>query len=171
MPPGDLRAISLHWTAYDYERFFPAYHFCLTGARDVIVHHTHDLRENMRDVRIDAGAPYAAHTRGRNSWSIGISIAAMQDATPADFGAYPITQAQREAMCVVAAALARFYRIVPEAVRTHAEAALDDGYFGAGSDDLRWDIARFAPSPEPLVPAEAIACGAWFRERVRALLG
>ncbi|MBV9440908.1 MAG: hypothetical protein JOZ24_13035, partial [Candidatus Eremiobacteraeota bacterium] len=52
-PKGELRAISLHWTAHDYARVFPAYHFCIAGARDPVVHHTHDLRENMRDVRLD----------------------------------------------------------------------------------------------------------------------
>jgi N-acetylmuramoyl-L-alanine amidase len=169
-PTGDLRAIWLHWTAHDYASVFPAYHFCLAGAGDVFVHHTHDLRENMRDVRLDPDAPYAAHTRGRNSWAIGISIAAMQDARPDDFGACPLTEPQLDAMCFVAAVLARFYGIDPAAIRTHAEAAVDDGYFGAGSDELRWDIARLRPSPHPLVPTDATTTGAWFRTRIRDLL-
>jgi hypothetical protein len=167
-----LRSISLHWTAHDYDAVFPAYHYCISGARDVLVHHTHDLRENMRDVRLDPSLPYAAHTMGRNSWSIGISIAAMRDATPADFGSFPLTEPQLDAMCRVAAALASFYGIDVAAIRTHAEAALDDGYFGAatGGEHLRWDIARLRPSPEPLLPAEATATGDWFRARVAALI-
>lgn len=167
-----MRSISLHWTAHDYDAVFPAYHYCVSGAREVLVHHTHDLRENMRDVRLDPSLPYAAHTMGRNSWSIGISVAAMRDATPADFGAFPLTEPQLDAMCRVAAALASFYGIGAAAIRTHAEAALDDGYFGAGSGDehLRWDIARLRPSPEPLVPAEATATGDWFRARIDALI-
>ena len=131
MPAGDLRSISLHWTAHDYDAVFPAYHYCISGAREVLVHHTHDLRENMRDVRLDPSLPYAAHTAGRNSWSIGVSIAAMRGAVPADFGAFPLTEPQLDAMCRVAAALAAFYGIDVAAIRTHAEAALDDGYFGA----------------------------------------
>lgn len=170
LPAGDLRAISLHWTAGDYETVYPAYHFCVSGAAEPRVHHTHDLRENMRDVRTDPALPYAAHTRGRNSWSIGLSVAAMRDAAPADFGAFPITEAQLDALCRVAARLARFYAIDPAAIRTHAEAALEDGYFGAGSDEVRWDIARLRPSPAPLEPREATATGDWFRERIADLI-
>ena len=168
MPAGDLRAISLHWTAHGYDEGFPAYHFCITRPDDVLVHHTHDLRENMRDVRLAPEQPYAPHTRGRNAWSIGLSIAAMRDATPSDFGTCPLTAAQLEGLCEVAATLAAFYGIAPAAIRTHAEAALEDGYFGAGSDELRWDIARLRPSPEPLRPEEATRTGDWFRERIAA---
>ncbi len=170
LPAGDLRSISLHWTAGDYLTVYPAYHFCVSGEREPLVHHTHDLRENMRDVRAEPSLPYAAHTRGRNSWSIGIALAAMRDATPADFGAFPLTEPQLDAMCRVAATLARTYAIDPAAIRTHAEAALEDGYFGAGGDDLRWDIARLRPGRAPLQPAEAVATGDWFRTRITALM-
>ncbi|HEX3549285.1 MAG TPA: N-acetylmuramoyl-L-alanine amidase [Candidatus Elarobacter sp.] len=169
LPPGDLRSISLHWTAGDYETTFEAYHWCLTGARDVTVHHTHDLRANMRDVRAGGAPPYAAHTARRNSWSIGVAVGAMGGATPSDFGAWPITEAQVDALCEVAAVLARFYAIPLDAVRTHAEAALDDGYFGDG-DEQRWDIARLRASSAPLAPPEATAAGDAFRARIAARL-
>jgi hypothetical protein len=165
-----VRSISLHWTGHDYERVFPAYHFCISRPDDVLVHHTHDLRENMRDVRLAPERPYAAHTRGRNSWSIGLAVAAMEGAAPADFGRYPVTAAQLDALCRVAATLASWYRIDVAAIRTHAEAALDDGYFGAGDDELRWDIARVRASSAPLVPAEATAAGNDFRRRIAALI-
>jgi hypothetical protein len=168
LPEGDLRAISLHWTAHGYDEVFPAYHFCISRPDDVLVHHTHDLRENMRDVRLDPSQPYAEHTAGRNSWAIGLSAAAMQDASPHDFGPFPITAPQLDALCAVAAKLAAFYRIDPAAIRTHAEAAVADGYFGAEAAQLRWDIARVRPAPAPLVPAEAAATGDWFRERIAA---
>jgi hypothetical protein len=170
LPKGDLRSISLHWTAYGYDEVFPAYHFCITRPDDVVVHHTHDLRENMRDVRLDPALPYAAHTSGRNSWAAGISIAAMRDATPADFGPCPLTRAQLDGACSVAAVLVRFYGIGVAAVKTHAEAALEDGYFGAGPGHRRWDIARFEPAPAPLEPAEATRAGDWFRDRIAALI-
>jgi N-acetylmuramoyl-L-alanine amidase len=170
LPSGDLRSISLHWTAGDYATVYPAYHFVLTGAEDVVVHHTHDLRENMREVYKGPELPYAAHTRGRNSFSIGISIAAMRGATPSDFGLYPLTEPQLEAMCILSAGLARSYGIDVAAIRTHAEAALDDGYFGAGSEDLRWDIARLRPAADPLEPQEATTTGDWFRRRIAGLL-
>jgi hypothetical protein len=136
----------------------------------VLVHQTHDLRANMQDVTLATARPYAQHTRGRNSWAIGLSVAAMHEATPQDFGRYPITEPQLAGLCEVAARLAAFYRIAVGAIRTHAEAALADGYFGAGGDDQRWDIARLRPSREPLRPAEATETGDWFRTRIEALL-
>jgi hypothetical protein len=164
-----LRSISLHWTADDYEAVFPAYHFCLRGVSDVLVVQTHDLRANMRDVRLAPAEPYAAHTLGRNSWSIGLAICGMAGAVPADFGRFPLVDAQLEALCVVARVLADAYAIPPAAIRTHAEAALEDGYFGAGDDGLRWDIARTAPRPAPLEAREASLTGAALRARIAAV--
>lgn len=169
MPDGDARSISLHWTAGDYATVFPAYHFCLSGAHDPLVHATFDLRANMREIKAAPHEPYAAHTAGRNSFAIGIGVCAMQDATPDDFGRYPITREQIDAMCALGASLANRYGIATSAVRTHAEAALDDGYFGAESDDVRWDIARIAPACEPLSAAEARATAESFRARIAQL--
>jgi N-acetylmuramoyl-L-alanine amidase len=169
LPEGELRTIYLHWTGHTYDEAFPAYHFCISRPDDVLVQQTHDLRENMRDVQRDADAPYARHTRGRNSWAIGLSVAAMHGATPRDFGQFPITEPQLDALCEVAARLAAFYRIPVAAIRTHAEAALEDGYFGDGPDQ-RWDIARLRASAEPLSPAEATETGDWFRQRIGALI-
>ena len=167
LPPGDLRAIWLHWTGGGYEQIFPAYHFCLAGADDVVVHATHDLCANMRGVRADPAAPYAAHTAGRNSYAIGLAACAMEGATPAAFGPAPLTGAQCEALIVVCARLVRTYAIPLAAVRTHAEAACEDGYFGAAQDQ-RWDIARIHPAPQPLAASEATAAGNWFRDRIAA---
>jgi hypothetical protein len=166
-PSGDLRSIYLHWTAGDYATTFDAYHFCV--AREAssglpVVHATHDLQANMRDVRTD-GAPYAAHTAGRNSFAAGIAICAMAGAVPGDFGAYPLREELVLAACELAAELCNAYGIPPAAVRTHAEAALEDGYFGAAPDE-RWDIARLAPAPGPLTPLEAVATGDALRGRV-----
>jgi N-acetylmuramoyl-L-alanine amidase len=170
LPEGDLRAIYLHWTGHTYDEVFPAYHFCVSRPDDVLVHQTHDLRANMQDASLATARPYAQHTRGRNSWAIGLSISAMHEATPHDFARYPITGAQLDGLCEVAARLAAFYGIAVASIRTHAEAALEDGYFGAGGDAQRWDIARLRPSPEPLRPAEATETGDWFRARIEALL-
>jgi hypothetical protein len=169
LPEGAVRAVFLHWTAGDYATVFPAYHFCLRGAADVAVAATHDLRANMRDVRDVPDGAYAAHTQGRNSFAAGVAICAMRAATPHDFGDHPLTAAQIEALCAVTAKLVRFYGIDLAEVRTHAEAALDDGYFGAAGDDVRWDIARLAPSAAALQPAEAIAVGDRLRRRVAEL--
>jgi len=165
-----LRSIVIHWTAGDYETVYDAYHFCLSGAAQIRVHATYDLRANMRDVRASATPAYAAHTAGRNSYAIGIAMCAMRAATPGDFGGAPITTAQIEAACVLAARLVAFYDIPLAAVRTHAEAALEDGYFGAAAIDERWDVARFEPSSAPLLASEARACGERFRTRIAELV-
>ncbi len=169
LPDGDLRSIVLHWTANDYEAVYPAYHFCLRGVSDVVVVQTHDVRANMRDVRSDPSLPYAAHTSGRNSHALGLAICGMGGATPADFGAFPLSEAQIGALAVVAARLAAAYRIPLTAIRTHAEAAVEDGYFGAGTDEVRWDIARLTPRPEPLVASEAATTGDLLRARIAAV--
>ena len=164
-----MRSISLHWTAHDYDAVFPAYHFCLRGAAGVTVVQTHDLRANMRDVRLEPERPYAAHTFGRNSWSIGIAVCGMAGARPDDFGAFPLLDEQIDALCRVARMLASAYGIAADAIRTHAEAALEDGYFGACDDEQRWDIARLVPRPEPLEPHEASVTGDVLRARIAAL--
>lgn len=165
LPAGTLRSVVLHWTAGDYDTIFPAYHYCLSGAVDVVVHATYDLRANMRDVSA-GGAGYAAHTQGRNSFAAGIAICAMRDATPYDFAAFALTAAQIEALCAVAARVVKRYGIALRNVRTHAEAALDDGYFGADGDAQRWDIARLAPAAAALSPHEAPAVGEHLRTRI-----
>ena len=168
-PEGELRSISLHWTAHDYEAVFPAYHFCLRGVSEIMVVQTHDLRANMRDLRSDPSRPYAAHTLGRNSWSIGLAVCGMADALPSDFGPYPLVAAQIDALCVVARTLADAYGIAIDAIRTHAEAALEDGYYGDDGEETRWDIARLAARPEPLEEREATLTGDALRAKIAAV--
>lgn len=170
LPAGTLRSISLHWTAGDYTSVFPAYHFCISGSAEPIVHATHRLQQNMRDLReAPPGTVYAAHTSGRNSFSVGIAVCAMNDARPDDFGSCPITAAQIHALCVVSERIAWTYRIPIAAIRTHAEAAVDDGYFGAIGDDRRWDIARVVPDARPLREAEATTIADAFRREIMQL--
>ncbi len=170
LPPGDLRAITLHWTAGDYVQTFDAYHFCVRGAEEPLVCVTRDLRDNMRDVRLAPDAPYAAHAAGRNAYNAGIAACAMASAAPADFGAFPITAAQVEMMCSLAARVARRYEIPLAAIRTHAELAIEDGYFGADADDLRWDVARLTASSAPVGPVEARTTAERLRARIAALM-
>ena len=163
-----MRSIALHWTAGDYETVFPAYHFCLRGADDVFVVATHDLAANLRDLRGGSDELYAAHVAGRNSWSVGIAVCAMGGATPLDFGRWPITANQVDALARAAGVLAAAYAVPLDAIRTHAEFALEDGYFGAGGDDCRWDIARLEPRPAPLEPREVSETGDALRRRIAA---
>jgi hypothetical protein len=169
---GRIEAIYTHWSAHDYASVFPAYHFCVveTPAGVIEVVNTHDVRENMRDVYEPPERPYAQHTRKRNSYALGISVMAMEGATPQDFGKYPLTDALVEGLCVVGARLASFYGVPidDEHIMTHAEAALYDGYFGT-DPDRRWDLARFAASPTPLAEQEARDRGEELRARMRAM--
>ncbi|MBC5798776.1 MAG: N-acetylmuramoyl-L-alanine amidase [Candidatus Eremiobacteraeota bacterium] len=168
-PPGRVDHLYVHWSAHDYQSVFPAYHFCIAGDGDgsIVVVNTHDVRENMRDVAEQPQRPYAAHTRGRNAYALGISIMAMREATPADFGDYPLTEPLVDALCLVTAKLAQAYGVPLDAehVMSHAEAALHDGYFGTGPDE-RWDIARLAPDRRPLVPSDATRVGDELRVRM-----
>jgi len=129
---------------------------------------THDARANMRDVRA-SDAPYAAHTSGRNSYALGFAICGMAGATPHDFGSYPLRDDLVGLVCATVADACAAYGIPvePAYVRTHAEAALEDGYFGSG-DDERWDIARLAPSDRALDAAEAARVGDVLRARIAA---
>jgi hypothetical protein len=92
----------------------------------------------------------------------------MAGARPSDFGPFPLREPQVAGLCTVARRLADAYGIPLAAIRTHAEAALEDGYFGAG-DEERWDIARLAARPEPLAPHEAAVTGDLLRARIAAL--
>ncbi len=119
----------------------------------------------MRDLRPLPHALYAAHTAGRNSFAIGLALCGMADATPGDFGAYPLTEPLIAGLCEVAARLAVAYNIPLDAIRTHAEAAVEERYFGAG-DDERWDIARLRASSAPLREEEAQIVGDALRSRI-----
>lgn len=169
LPQGKLEKIYLHWSGGDYTTLYPAYHFCvasLDGA-DPHVFATHPLEANMRDLRADPDVSYAAHTRGRNSFAVGLSIMSMREAVPSNFGPYPLTEELIDGLCRVAKVLADFYRIAvgAETIMTHAEAACIDGYFGSGEEE-RWDIARLQPSQRALVASDALAVGGILRAKI-----
>lgn len=170
-PAADLRTIYLHWTAGDRATTYAAYHVCVARDADGVDRAvlTRDPRANARDVRPTGVVGYGAHVAGRNSFALGIALCAMADATPEDFGPYPVDDAGIDALCRTAARAAIAYGIAIDAehVRTHAEAAVQDGYFGAGADH-RWDIARLEPSPMPLVEADAAQMGDVLRARIFA---
>ena len=170
--PGPIDHIYTHWSAHDYASVFPAYHFCIAPTPSgIVVVNTHDVRENMRAVYEGPELPYAQHTRGRNSFALGISIMAMEGSTPADFGKYPLTEELVDGLCLVGARLAAFYDVPIDAdhVMSHAEAGVREGYFGT-EPDQRWDIARLAASDKPLVEQDAIDVGEELRVRMRAFL-
>lgn len=93
----------------------------------------------------------------------------MRGAAPSDFGSFPLRDDALALLVRTVANLCRFYRIAVDAehVRTHAEAAVEDGYFGCGEDE-RWDIARLQPESVPLAAADAARAGAELRARILA---
>ncbi len=170
--PGPIDHIYTHWSAHDYASVYPAYHFCVVQTQSgILVVNTHDVRENMRNVYENPEAPYAAHTRGRNSFALGISMMAMEGATPPDFGKYPLTEELINGLCVVGARLAAFYDVPIDAdhILSHAECGVLEGYFGTAENE-RWDIARLVASDKPLVEQDAIDVGEELRARMRAAL-
>jgi hypothetical protein len=170
LPEGRIERIYTHWSAHDYRSVFPAYHFCVAtnDGGEIVVVNTHDVRENMRNVYDAPDDPYAAHTRGRNSFALGISIMAMEGSKPDDFGAYPLTEPLIDGLCLVGARLAKYYNVSIDAdhIMSHAEAALHDGYFGTKPEE-RWDIARLRPEKRPLVPQDGTDAGEELRSRMR----
>ncbi|MBC5806841.1 MAG: peptidoglycan recognition protein family protein [Candidatus Eremiobacter antarcticus] len=170
LPDGEIRSLYLHWSAGPYDQTSSAYHFVVGYERgQLFARQTHDVRENMRSLSEDL--PYAAHTRGRNSYAIGVSALSMLDATPQNFGPAPLTDELVDALCAMCAFLARRYHIIIDAehVMTHAEAAIIDSYFGLLPEE-RWDLARLRPVPVPITASEAKASGEALRARIRSYL-
>ncbi len=170
LPDGRIDRLYLHWSAGPYDKISTAYHF-VVGYRAgyLFAEQTHDVRENMRFLR--EGVSYAAHTRGRNAFAIGLSALSMLDSTPHDFGSAPLTEDLIDALCAMCAFIARRYGIAidREHVMTHAECALIDNYFGLLPHE-RWDLARLRPSREALDPREAVDSGDELRRRIRTYL-
>ena len=160
-PLGTPRLITLHWSAGGYEQTFPDYHFAILGSGEV--------RQTLPI------AVKGAHTWGRNSGNIGVSLCAMHPD-----GRHPVTAEQREACACLVAELCGIYglelsgavvlpemrvdggRIVPTgrsrtfpAVADHATFARADGYYPD-----RWDVG-----PEYAV---ITAKAKWYRAEIQA---
>jgi N-acetyl-anhydromuramyl-L-alanine amidase AmpD len=110
---------------------------------------------------------YAAHTRGCNTGSIGVSLACMAGATETPFnaGKFPMTEKQWVAMIEGIAQLCKFYKIPvsPQTVLSHAEVQGTLGIKQAG----KWDFTRLAFDP---TVKGAKACGDRMRKEVAAKL-
>jgi hypothetical protein len=128
---------------------------------------THDPRDNMPGL---TDAPMASHTWHRNSWALGIAIGGMDGATTNNFGKDPVQLHELQYLCAGAAALAAKYGVQANqdlgggehTIMTHAEAAIQDGYFGE-----RWDLALFEPGP--LTQTGARYHGDLLRQRIHVI--
>ncbi len=107
---------------------------------------------------------YAAHTRGANSWAIGIAIDAMAGAQerPFDAGRHPITQKQVDALVRLSRDLGRQYGIpvTRETMLSHAEVQETLGI----KQNAKWDI-MWLPGMD--APGDAVAVGDTIRAMIR----
>lgn len=152
-----MKRIVLHWTAgthkvnnLDREH----YHFIVAGDGTVEVgKHPVSANDNTSD-----GA-YAQHTKGSNTGSIGVALAAMAGAVERPFstGVYPITTAQVDAMVALCARLAKQYGIAVtrETILTHAEVQPTLGIKQNGKWDITW-LPGFHSARDPVQTGDFI---------------
>jgi N-acetyl-anhydromuramyl-L-alanine amidase AmpD len=162
LPPGaSFERVIAHWTAgthtpssLDREH----YHYIVSGS-GVVVPGVSLIPNAYRPAR----AGYAAHTRGCNSRSIGVAVAAMHGAVEGRTnGDFPITAVQWAAFTNLIARLCRTYKIpvTPQTVLTHAEVQPTLGIAQRG----KWDIAVLPFDPKQ--PRGASLVGARMRREV-----
>ena len=165
LPDCAMKRIITHWTAGSHKASQldkQHYHF-IVEADGNIVKGNHSITDN-----VTTRTPYAAHTRGCNSGSIGIALACMHGAVESPFssGRYPMTQQQWEKMIMLAAQLCRHYFIpvTAQTVLSHAEVQANLGIAQRG----KWDIARLSFAPDV---KGAKACGDLMRDQIARLIG
>lgn len=123
LTPAKMSRIITHWTAGSYTVSGldkNHYHIIIDG-EGALVRGVHSIADNVNT----SDGDYAAHTRGLNTGSIGVSVAAMAGAQerPFDMGPYPMTEVQWDTMARVVAELCSFYKIpvTPQTVLGHGE--------------------------------------------------
>ena len=129
----------LHWTAGRHTASYldkKHYHFLIEGDGTVVKgYYKPEANESTR-------GGYAAHTRMKNTGSIGISLCAMAGAEGSPFkaGKYPITKEQVEALCSLIAELSVVYDIpiTERTVLSHAEVEKVLGVKQRGKWDISW---------------------------------
>lgn len=145
LPNVSMRRVIVHWTgggyrANDIDR--AAYHLLIQGDGSV-VRGTHSIADNVST----ADGRYAAHTKGANTGSIGVSMCAMKDCREKPFraGPFPLKEIQWETMlCVVAELCARYgIAVAPQTVLGHGEVQATLGI----AQNAKWDpmVLPWAP--------------------------
>ena len=134
---GFIDHVYLHWTAGWYGQCYDSYHICIDEGGEIYLMCDNSLTE------------VKAHTLGRNTGAVGISLCCCGDATATadgsriDLGSEPPTAQQIEVMSEVVAVLAEEFDLpldTDEYVMTHYEAAKRDGYAPGQDSDCRWDL-------------------------------
>lgn len=163
LQPVKMTRIIAHWSAGAYRASDldkEHYHLIIEGTGNV-VRGDHTIADNVNTSDDD----YAAHTRGCNTGSIGVSLACMAGAieSPFNAGKYPMTEAQWARAMDVIAHLASFYKIpvTDKTILSHAEVQPNLGIQQRG----KWDFTRLAFDPSVI---GAKACGDKMRRDVKA---
>ena len=163
----NIKRIVMHWTAGAHSANSTdrrAYHFIIEGDGNV-VKGNNPPEANARISNPRDGSTYAAHTRGLNTGSIGVALAAMRGAKerPFDAGPSPITEAQLDAMAGLCADLCNRYGIpvTRETVLTHAEVQPTLGIAQRGKWDIMW-VPGMSSAGDP------VPVGDGLRDRVKA---
>lgn len=128
----NIDKIYVHWTAGRYGQAFDDYHICVDADGSIYI--MCDFLEQR-----------LAHTWRRNSRAVGVAMMCCYNADAGagyntNFKDYPPTQAQIESTAQVLAALCSCLNVSTNAIMTHCEAAIEDGYGPNSNDpDTRWD--------------------------------
>jgi N-acetylmuramoyl-L-alanine amidase len=164
MPDCQMDRIITHWTAggHHASTIDREHYHIIVEADGRLVRGDHSIADNVRTSDND----YAAHTRGLNTRSIGISVCSMLGAVQNPFraGAAPMTREQYEAMAIAVADLCQRYGIAvtPRTVLGHGEVQAILNVEQRG----KWD-----PMVLPWDPDEPIrAVGDAFRQMVESRL-
>lgn len=162
MPSASPQRIICHWTAGAYKASAldrKHYHFMIENDGKVV----QGIR-SIKDNDSTSDQVYAAHTRRKNTKSIGLSVCCMADATRTNPGRFPMTEVQWRRMAQVAAELCKHYKIAvsPRTVLGHFEVERTLGVAQRG----KWDPG-FLPWDPSAKPAEV---GDAFRALVSAFL-
>ena len=136
---GFIDHIYLHWTAGHYGQAYDDYHICIDEHGEIYL-------------MCDSFTERKAHTLGRNTGAVGISLCCCSDAScradatifsGINLGSEPPTAEQIEVMAEVVAVLAGEFGLRldnDEQVMTHYEAAKRDSYAPGQDSDCRWDL-------------------------------
>jgi N-acetyl-anhydromuramyl-L-alanine amidase AmpD len=158
-----LVRVIAHWAETDYKcdaHSRTCYHYIIEGdGKEIVGYKRPEANENTRD------GVYCAHTLNCNEGSIGVSCAAMLGAqwpgkTLEQYGKYPVTKIQFEAMCLRIAKLCKRYAIpvTKKTVLMHGEVQNTLGIQQRG----KWDIGVL-----PYANLWTIeACGDYMRKMV-----
>jgi hypothetical protein len=160
----EMRRVICHWTAGAYqpsENDLDHYHILIDGNGD-LHRGTHAIADNTST----SDGDYAAHTKGTNTRSIGVSMCCLAEGkeNPFKSGPFPMKKVQWDTMVAVVAELCTKYNIpvTPTTVLGHGEVEKNIG----NPQNGKWDPMKLSFATN-LSKAQV---GKKLRDEVQALL-